>query len=98
MNNVVKTIMILLVLIMALAIVHQARSQNVMLKVSSGGTLAVTLSDSVGDLPLPFIESWDQGNFTYHDWALSPAGNNWSIDSLNGNPPPCADFYRQPYR
>ena len=81
-----------------LAIAQQAESQVAMSKGSNRSILAPDATVSSGFLDLPFTESWDQGNFSYHHWTFSSTDNNWSVDTAYGNPAPCADFFAQPYR
>jgi len=42
--------------------------------------------------PVPFIEEWNQNNFTYSGWTFDPSQGNWNTTSLTGNPLPTADF------
>jgi hypothetical protein len=51
---------------------------------------------SSGIYSLPFMETWDQGTFTNHNWELSSPDTNWVVNTTYGNPAPCADFYWQP--
>jgi hypothetical protein len=45
---------------------------------------------------LPFTEPWDQGSFAYNDWSFSTGQGNWQINTAEGNPFPCAEFYFEP--
>jgi hypothetical protein len=42
--------------------------------------------------PLPFTETWYEGNFESHAWSFSSPAGNWVIDGSEGNPPPSASF------
>ncbi|MEI7726917.1 MAG: T9SS type A sorting domain-containing protein [Bacteroidota bacterium] len=64
---------------------------------SAGVAAAPAVADSAGLLDLPFTETWDQG-FSASNWILPSPDNNWIIDTTAGNPPPCANFWCQPYR
>jgi hypothetical protein len=55
----------------------------------------ISLYISYGQL-IPFLETWDEGTFTYNNWSLDPAGGNWVIDPANGQPPPSAVFNWNP--
>jgi hypothetical protein len=41
---------------------------------------------------LPFMEEWNQNNFTYYGWTFDPSQGNWNTTSVTGNPLPTADF------
>jgi len=43
---------------------------------------------------LPFCEYWDSGDFETNNWT--PDGDNWSVDTYNGNPEPSAKFNWSP--
>ena len=84
--------------IMILMITSKTGAQVLMMKNPSGSTSASAKTDSPGNFTLPFTESWNQGNFSNQNWTFSSPDNNWSIDSLHGNPAPCPDFASMPYR
>jgi hypothetical protein len=42
--------------------------------------------------PIPFLEGFNQGNFSFGDWTFDPSQGNWNISSGIGNPAPAADF------
>lgn len=42
--------------------------------------------------PLPFLEDWDGGSFSYNDWMIFPSPGNWSISVTTGHPLPSAVF------
>jgi len=48
--------------------------------------------------PLPFFESWDQGNFDYNEWRFRPEQGNWTIAYSKGIPPPSAEFTGNPMK
>ena len=91
----VNVFSVLLCLIFAFS--PHAESQVVMQMGSTQSTIAPTTADSAGLLGLPFTESWEQG-FSANKWILPSPDNNWIIDTIVGNPPPCARFWCQPYR
>jgi hypothetical protein len=64
------------------------------LKVTSNHFSAVVLDPSY--FALPFLESWDQGTFSNHEWSFSPGQGNWNINSTSGNPHPAAYFSSTP--
>jgi hypothetical protein len=57
----------------------------------------VTVNILYGHL-LPFLETWDEDNFTYNNWTFDPDAGNWSITSILGDPAPSAQFSWTPPR
>jgi hypothetical protein len=49
-------------------------------------------------LPLPFLEDWNSGTFSYNDWRFFPDQGNWTISQTEGNPVPSALFSWEPPR
>lgn len=47
---------------------------------------------------LPFLETWDQGSFSYNNWVFEPDAGNWSVSNTFGNPIPSAQFSADPPR
>jgi hypothetical protein len=43
---------------------------------------------------LPFCEDWSQGTFDFHGWT--PSGDNWEVNSNNGNDAPSAQWNWDP--
>jgi hypothetical protein len=65
--------------------------------VASNGPACV---DIIYGYPLPFVEPWTQGNFTFQNWTRvnvpATQASNWSVNTTVGNAAPCADFSWQP--
>lgn len=64
---------------------------------------SLRLNDSVADtvhcgFPVPFNESWNQGNFNFHNWTFQPEQGNWGIGNGLKTTDPCADFHGLPMR
>ncbi|MCK9447418.1 MAG: T9SS type A sorting domain-containing protein [Bacteroidales bacterium] len=53
----------------------------------------ITVYEPVG---MPFIENWNEANFTAHNWSFSPIQSNWTINETEGNPEPTAEFTGDP--
>ncbi len=43
---------------------------------------------------LPFVEEWNEALYTTQEWATS--ATNWTMDTTNGDPTPCAIFSWSP--
>ncbi len=41
---------------------------------------------------LPYLESWNWGNFNAGGWTFEPSQGNWKISGTDGDPAPSADF------
>ena len=46
--------------------------------------------------PLPFIETWGHASFLFNEWQFVPSQGNWTINTAEGEPLPCAEFSRDP--
>ena len=62
-------------------------------QVALNGPACVNVTDGYA---LPFFEPWDQATFAFQKWTFTPDQGNWSVNTIFGNPFPCADFSWQP--